>query len=814
MIIVNLNIRGLGGSTKASYLRRIVAKEGAAFVCLQETKLRVCTDARCYGLWGDNNVGWVHFDGENGSGSLLSMWRKDVFVYESHEMGKGFIAVVGQHAKSSCRCVIVNVYAACSLREKIELWERLSTLKLASSVLAWCFCGDFNAIRRRGERKGTSVRENHTSEMGRFNNFIDTNTLLELPIVGKKYTWFSSNGKAMSRLDRVLVSEEWMQEWPMGKQYVQRREISDHCALVVKSVVKDWGPKPFRTIDAWFMERGFMDMVKDRWASYPDKGNAFMAFKEKLKCLKGDLKIWNRDVFGILESTKKNILEEIEMLDCQACSGTLDDGQNVQRLGLVSRLKETDRRIESLLSQKARTNWLKNGDYCTKFYHSSLRWRRLRNGVKGVEVGGQWCEEPCTVRGEAKKFFESRFAATKDFGVRLDGVEIKSLSLDDSVSLIREFSVEEVKEAVWLCEGSKSPGPDGFNFNFIKKSWEFIEGEVMTIMNQFHDTGVVPKGCNASFIALVPKVRDPVTLDNYRPISLVGAIYKIISKVLAGRFRTIITSIIDDCQSAFVKGRGILDSVLMANEVVEDMRRNGGRGLCLKVDFEKAYDSVRWEFLYDMLLRMGFQRKWISWIRGCMESSTVSVLVNGSPTEEFKPARGLRQGDPLAPFLFIVVAEGLASLVRQAVRVNLLTGLKIGRKEVEVSILQFADDTMFFCEESYSNVVTLNAILRGFEVASGLKINFHKSKLTGINVRRSDLECYAKTLNCVQMEVPFKYLGLEVGGNPRKTKFWEPVLNKLKDRLNVWKGRWLSLAGRVCLLKSVLTSVPLYYLSL
>ena len=144
---------------------------------------------------------------------------------------------------------------------------------------------------------------------------------------------------------------------------------------------------------------------------------------------------------------------------------------------------------------------------------------------------------------------------------------------------------------------------------------------------------------------------------------------------------------IDDWKSTFLKNRGILDNVLMANEVVEDLRRGGKSGLCLKVDFEKAYDSVSWEFLYDMLNRMGFDSRWIMWIQGCLESATVSVLVNGSPTEEFKPSRELRQGNPLAPFLFIVVAEGLAGLVRQAVKANLLAGLKIGRKEVELSIL-------------------------------------------------------------------------------------------------------------------------------
>jgi len=148
---------------------------------------------------------------------------------------------------------------------------------------------------------------------------------------------------------------------------------------------------------------------------------------------------------------------------------------------------------------------------------------------------------------------------------------------------------------------------------------------------------------------------------------------------------------------------------------------------------------------------------------------------NGSPTEEFKPSRGLRKDDPLAPFLFIVVVEGLARLVRQAVKTNLLSSLKFGRNEVELCILQFANDILFLCEDAFTNVMTLKAILKGFELSSGLKINFHKSKLAGINVLRSNIGCYTKTLNCAQMGILFTYLGLEVEGNPRKKNFWEPV---------------------------------------
>jgi len=214
-----------------------------------------------------------------------------------------------------------------------------------------------------------------------------------------------------------------------------------------------------------------------------------------------------------------------------------------------------------------------------------------------------------------------------------------------------------------------------------------------------------------------------------------------------------------------------------------------------------------------MMKKLGFPSKWIEWIRGCLESATVSVLVNGSPTSEFKPMRGLRQGDSLASFLFIIVVEGLAGLVRQALKANFLQGMKVGRSEIEICMLRFANDTLFMCTDNYSNVVAIKAILRCYELASRLKINFRKSKLEGLNVDRNFLVYFAKTLNCTQMKAPFKYLGMEVGDHPRKKQFWEPIVNKIKKRLSGWKGRYLSLAGRICLIKSVFTTLPLFYMS-
>jgi len=180
----------------------------------------------------------------------------------------------------------------------------------------------------------------------------------------------------------------------------------------------------------------------------------------------------------------------------------------------------------------------------------------------------------------------------------------------------------------------------------------------------------------------------------------VGAIYKIITKVFSCRIKRVLPAVIDDGQSTFTKGRGMLDNVLVANEVVKELRRYKRSGLCLKVDYEKAYDSVRWDFLYHMLHKLGFHSRLIMWVKGCLESAMVFVLVNGSPTSEFKPSRDLRQGDPLTPFLFLIVAEGLAGLVRQALKMNLPKKVKVRREEVEACMLQFVDDTLLLCEDS------------------------------------------------------------------------------------------------------------------
>jgi hypothetical protein len=333
------------------------------------------------------------------------------------------------------------------------------------------------------------------------------------------------------------------------------------------------------------------------------------------------------------------------------------------------------------------------------------------------------------------------------------------------------------------------------------------------LFDQFHGNASLPKSFLSYFVALIPKVRPAFDLKDFRPISLLGCLYKLVAKVLAARLGKVMDSLINSTQSAFIKGRNLVDGVVVVNEVLDLAKKTGKDCMVFKVDFEKAYDSVDWGFLEYMLRRFGFCDKWVEWMRACVFAGSMSVLVNGSPTREIDIHRGLKQGDPLAPFLFLLVAEGLGGAMRKAVEVNLFKGFVVGRGGVMVSHLQYADDTLCIGEASVENLWTLKAILRGFELVSGIKINFWKSCLLGVNVSDEFLERGCSFLNCKRGVVPFKYLGLPVGANPKRIVTWEPLLDQIKRRLNSWGNKFISLGGRIVLLNSVLNSIPIFFVS-
>ncbi|GKV48782.1 hypothetical protein SLEP1_g55573 [Rubroshorea leprosula] len=184
-----------------------------------------------------------------------------------------------------------------------------------------------------------------------------------------------------------------------------------------------------------------------------------------------------------------------------------------------------------------------------------------------------------------------------------------------------------------------------------------------------------------------PKTENPQRIEEYRPISLIGVMYKVVAKLLANRLCKVLDTIIGEQQMAFIKGRQLVDGVVIANEVIDEAKKRKKKSSLFKVDFEKAYNKVCWNFIDYMLSRMGFCDTRKRWIQECLESSIVSILVNGSPTRKFSVTKGIRQGDPLSPFLFLIVAEGLNGLMTSVVEKKLYKGVEVGNEAMTVTHL-------------------------------------------------------------------------------------------------------------------------------
>ena len=319
---------------------------------------------------------------------------------------------------------------------------------------------------------------------------------------------------------------------------------------------------------------------------------------------------------------------------------------------------------------------------------------------------------------------------------------------------------------------------------------------------------------NVTWVTLIPKKKVAVEVKDYRPISMVGSVYKVIAKTLSKRIRELLPTLIGETQTALVRGRQILDGALIANEVVNWLKRRKKAGVLLKLDFEKAYDTISWRSVDSVLKEMGFGEKWRKWIDSCISTPKISILFNGNPCKPFKTGRGLRQGDPLSPFLFVLVAEVLNRLMIKAASMGLYQGLQVGGNRETLTHLQFADDTLLFCEPNELYLQNIKRVLLSFQTFSSLAVNYSKSGLLVLGKNEEWANRVASHLECQLVKLPVTYLGVPLAANMRRRSSWQCVIDKIQNRLNTWKGTCISRAGRVVLIKAVLRSLRLYYSSL
>ncbi|XP_057809109.1 uncharacterized protein LOC131023581 [Salvia miltiorrhiza] len=445
----------------------------------------------CDKWWGRSNFDWAVRESEGRSGGILSVWSKDKFVATSKWNVTGAVIVNGIWLQGGLHCCFVNVYAPMGTTEKESLWDTLQLIALQNKDSCLCFLGDFNAVRDPGERVGKGAVFNQADARS-FDTFIRQSNLLEIRTQGRKFTWYQPGGGCKSKLDRFMVNEKWMQEWPDTVGRGLQRSVSDHCPIFLTTKTKNWGPKPFRFLNSWLSHPDFYALVRKSWDEAKIEGWSCFVFKEKLKLVKSALKEWNLRIYGNIEHGLTDLKDELQELDIFDDTFGLEESETIRRNELRAKI----------------------------FLKSKEKW---------LDVGGYWIEDPKNIKENVKTFFENHFKKTPRVLPMIPGdFTARRVSAENNAELIKNFSESEIKEAIWSCDGDKSPGPDGFNLKFWKTSWEIIKKDFL--------------------------------------------------KVLANRMKQVMDSVISDNQSAFIGGRYILDGVVVLNEAIaEATKKRKGR---------------------------------------------------------------------------------------------------------------------------------------------------------------------------------------------------------------------------------------------
>ncbi|CAN6553756.1 unnamed protein product [Malus baccata var. baccata] len=325
---------------------------------------------------------------------------------------------------------------------------------------------------------------------------------------------------------------------------------------------------------------------------------------------------------------------------------------------------------------------------------------------------------------------------------------------------------------------------------------------------------VAPTTLNSTHIVLIPKVPNPESVSQFRPISLCNYSYKVLSKVLANRLKVVMPNIISPSQNAFVEGRQIHDNIGIAHEMFHFLKGRKAKSkyeLGIKLDMQKAYDRVEWDFLAAVMEKMGFCTRWRQLIMGCVSSVQSAILLNGQPGKCFAPSRGIRQGDPLSPFLFLLVGEVFSCLIQNAVQKKLLDGVQLGVSGPVISYIFFADDTLLFLKADDKNCRNLVDLINKYCEASGQLVNFQKSSVYfGANIPKRVSADLAHILNIKAVEDPGAYLGVPAIWGRSKVKGLVFIREKILGKVQGWKHKLLSSAGREVLIKAVVQALPAY----
>ncbi|KAJ9548141.1 hypothetical protein OSB04_020684 [Centaurea solstitialis] len=684
-------------------------------------------------------------------------------------------------------------------------WNLLRSLAEQSN-LPWVVMGDFNDLLSQEEKQG--LHEHPDWCIQGFRETLSDCRLMDLSMHGFPFTWSRHKGKpneVLERLDRAVASQSWINLFP--NHWVENLTIP---LLLYTHQVRQPYPhiKIFRFENKWLQEPSFDKLFLDSWNNL---GN--IDLPSKLSSLAVTFKKWGRNLNLSFKNDVKDAYSKLSLLRGNPnpiANAAFEEER--QRLLAILLLEEEHWR------QRSKVFWLKEGDTNTKFFHAVANGRRKSNRIiKLQDDNGQWVEDVIGLHNLATEYFTRLFSTSTGSPELITKLVKKSLAARDVARLETPFTKEEFRIALFQMHPDKSPGPDGFNPRFYQKFWPVLGDDIFHAGMSWLENGSFPFGVNDTILTLIPKCDSPKNMKEFRPIALCNVILKIVTKVMANRIKPSLSSLISVNQSAFIKDRLITDNVMVAFETLHTMQRNTRKKygeVALKIDISKAYDRLDWNYLRQMLIALGFPRRWVNMMMLTVESVRYFVRINDNLVGPIIPQRGLRQGDPLSPYLFILCMEGLSAILNHEKATGRIHGCQVARGAPVITHLLFADDAFFFCRASIDESRRIKHILSTYEAASGQAINFAKSGIMFSNNLAPDLKHGLSCILGINKSLDAgRYLGLPSLVGRSKKIIFRHIQDRLYQKLQNWRKRPISIAGRATLIKAAAQAVPVYYMS-